>query len=93
VHIRSLLLVVAALAAVGAACANPDYETGDVRSRLVDAGLSSEQASCVTNGLERRITDRALNAHREPTEKEREIAQEVFDDCDVDVTTDATGSS
>ena len=74
-------------------CANPGYGSASTRTNLEHAGLTDEQAQCVTRGLERKIGIKRLETHSEPTATEFQRALEVLDDCNVDVSPGAAGSS
>ena len=74
-------------------CANPGYGSDKTRANLEQAGLTDEQARCVTRGLEQKIGIKRLETHAEPTETEFQRALEVLDDCNVDVSPGAAGSS
>jgi hypothetical protein len=84
-------LVLAIVCAAG--CANPEYDAGAAHDELVRAGLTEEQASCVTDGLRTSFFDRRLRAHAEPTEREVEKMLGVLEECEVEGATDADRSS
>ena len=86
-----LVVVLASLLAFG--CANPGYDTDATQDDLVRAGLTAEQARCVTRGLEGSIGSRRLDTNAVPDETEFQAALEVLADCNVDVSSDAAGSS
>jgi hypothetical protein len=91
---RALAAFALPLLGLGAAgCANPGYDRDSTRAELERAGLSAEQAACVTEGMERTFRERRLNAHEEVTERERAEFREILADCEVDVTTDEVDSS
>ena len=87
------MLVVALGSGFAFGCANPDYDSDSTQGDLVHAGLTDEQARCVTNGLERAFNDRRLDTHAEPTETEFQDALVVLEECGVDVSSDAADSS
>ena len=74
-------------------CANPGYGSDSTRNHLEQAGLTDEQARCVTRGLEKKIGIKRLESHAEPTETEFQEALEVLDACNVPVSSDGAGSS
>jgi hypothetical protein len=78
---------------VATACANPGYDARTARGDLVDAGLTGEQAECVTREPEQRFGDQRLNARSDATQADHARVVEILDECEVDVTTDATPSS
>jgi hypothetical protein len=93
VRIRPALVTVAIGASLLFGCANPGYGSDEARDKLEQAGLSDEQARCVTRGLEQQIGIKRLETHAEPTETEFQRTLTVLDDCDVAVSPGATGSS
>jgi hypothetical protein len=80
------------LIGAGAACANPSYDDASAREKLVAAGLTEQQARCVTRGLDKKI-GRRLAAHAKPTQKERAKTDAVLKACNVDVTRASSRSS
>lgn len=74
-------------------CANPGYGSSTTRDNLTQAGLTDEQASCVTRGLETKIGIKRLETHAAATETEFEEAREVLDACKVAISSDGAGSS
>jgi hypothetical protein len=84
-------VAIGALLLVG--CANPGYGSGTTRDNLTQAGLTDEQAGCVTRGLETKIGIKRLETHAAATETEFQKAREVLDACKVPVSSDGAGSS
>jgi hypothetical protein len=80
---RSAIVGAVALIVLGAACANPDYDADAKRAELVAAGLTEQQARCVTNGLAREIRARRLDAHSPATETEHAKTAAILDECHV----------
>lgn len=74
-------------------CANPGYGSSTTRDNLTQAGLTDEQAGCVTRGLETKIGIKRLETHAAATETEFEEAREVLDACKVAISSDGAGSS
>jgi hypothetical protein len=74
-------------------CANPGYGSSTTRDNLTQAGLTDEQAGCVTRGLEDKIGIKRLETHATPTETEFQDAREVLDACKLPVSSDGAGSS
>jgi hypothetical protein len=74
-------------------CANPGYGSDNTRNNLEQAGLTDEQARCVTRALETKIGIKRLETHSEPTETEFQKALDALDDCGVSVSSDGAGSS
>jgi hypothetical protein len=93
VRSRPALVIAAVLTVLGAACANPGYDTSTTRDDLVQAGLSDTQATCVTRAMERQFRARRLDAHATPTRAERTKMAAIFDACHVDLTKDGAPSS
>jgi hypothetical protein len=85
VHIRSAAIGAVALVVLGAACANPDYDPDAKRAELVAAGLTEQQARCVTNSMARVIVPDRLDAHAPATETEHEKMAAILEACQVDV--------
>jgi hypothetical protein len=79
-------VLVTAVLLIGAvtACANPTYDDTSARADLVAAGLTEQQARCVTRELDKRV-GRRLDAHATPTSRERAKMADILDDCGVDV--------
>jgi hypothetical protein len=84
VRIRSASIGAVALVVLGAACANPEYDADAKRAELVAAGLTEQQARCVTTGLAREIGLRRLDAHSPATETKHAKTAAVLDECHVD---------
>jgi hypothetical protein len=78
------VLVFAVLAAgVLGACAQPGYDAPKIQSELRRAGLTKEQAACVTDGLESTFDVRQLASRSDPTDKEQEKTRAVLAQCGV----------
>jgi hypothetical protein len=84
------LVTAVLLLGAATACANPSYDDSSAHDMLVTAGLTEQQAHCVTRGLDSRIGIRRLDAHATPTDTEREKTNEVLEQCGVDVTQETT---
>jgi hypothetical protein len=93
VRFRRALVSVAIGALLLFGCANPGYGSNKTRDNLEQAGLTDEQARCVTRGLEKKISIKRLETHAVPTETEFQEALEVLDACGVSVSSDGAGSS
>jgi hypothetical protein len=86
VRVRSAAAAVAvAFAVLGSACANPDYDPNAKRAELVAAGLTEQQARCVTSSMAREIGIRRLDAHAPATKSEHANMAAILDECHVDV--------
>jgi hypothetical protein len=93
VRFRPALVTVAIGALLLVGCANSGYGSDSTRANLERAGLTEEQARCVTRGLEQKIGIKRMETHAEPTGTEFQRALDVLDACNVAVSPDATGSS
>lgn len=71
-------------AALLASCASPGYSPTKLERQLVDAGLSSTQATCVTNALEDTYDRGQLGSRSEPTVRELQKTRTLLIGCDVD---------
>jgi hypothetical protein len=81
---RSLRCIVAgALVVLTSACATSGYDAGSLQDDLVGVGLTSRQATCVTEGLEDHFDPRRLSSHVDPTAAERRTANRVLAACGV----------
>jgi hypothetical protein len=92
VRVGPALVTAVLLIGAGTACANPTYDDTSAREKLVAAGLSDQQARCVTRGLDKKV-GRRLVAHAKPTHEEREKTAAVLTACGVDVTRPSDRSS
>ena len=90
---RLTLVTVALGALLLFGCANPGYGSASTRTNLEHAGLTDEQAGCVTRGLETKIGIKRLETHAAATETEFQEAREVLDACKVAISSDGAGSS
>jgi hypothetical protein len=80
------VLVLAAACVVLAGCAQPGYDARRIQRQLRDAGLTAEQARCVTEGLETEFEPRLLASHSDPTPEDLARTREVLARCRVSVT-------
>jgi len=71
-------------AAALASCASPGYNASKLERQLVDAGLSSTQATCVTNALEDTYDRGQLGSRSEPTLRELQKTRTLLLACDVE---------
>jgi hypothetical protein len=72
------------LVAVLASCASPGYNANKLERQLIDAGLSSAQASCVTNALEDTYDRGQLGSRSDPTLRELQKTRTLLLGCDIE---------
>jgi hypothetical protein len=78
----ALLSLVAAVG-LGGACASPGYDAGKLQSELRRAGLTSDQAVCVTNAMEDTFDVNQLASHSDPTVEEDATTRAILAKCGV----------
>ncbi|HVJ96095.1 MAG TPA: hypothetical protein VNC41_04620, partial [Acidimicrobiia bacterium] len=81
---RPRIVMAVAAAALLASCASPGYNARKLEKQLVDAGLSTTQATCVTNALENTYDQGQLGSRSEPTLRELQKTRTLLLACDVD---------
>ena len=81
---RPRIVMAVAAAALLASCASPGYNARKLEKQLVDAGLSTTQATCVTNALENTYDQGQLGSRSEPTLRELQKTRTLLFACDVD---------
>jgi hypothetical protein len=77
--LAGFLLAACALAA--GACAPSGYDARKLERQLRAAGLTSEQAACVTDELESTFLVLDLGSHSEPTSQEVEKTRAIVKSC------------
>ena len=79
--LRVALVVVGVAAFAG--CAMPGYSTRKLQRELKAAGLTAEQATCVTDGMEASLNLDQLGSYSEPTAQEFAKTREILLRCKV----------
>ena len=74
---------VAIAAVVFAACAQPSYNATKLQSELERAGVTAQQARCVTDALENTFNPTILGSHAEPSRDELASARALLAKCGV----------
>jgi hypothetical protein len=74
-----LVIVAVALSA----CAASGYSASKVQRELQRAGLTAEQAQCVTTALENNIDPNKLGSYSDPNPTEVAVAQRALRKCGV----------
>ena len=81
---RRTLIAIAAVAAVAlAGCSQPGYDAGKLQRELRHAGLSADEAKCVTDGMKNSFDTNQLASLSEPTQKEVEKTRTILQGCGV----------
>ena len=75
--------VVAAGVAAFGGCASPGYSASKLQRELTEAGLTAEQAKCVTDGMEEKLNLDQLASYSEPTAQEFAKTREILLRCKV----------
>lgn len=83
VKARFRVSVIVLSAVLASACAAGGYSTGALRSRLVDAGLRPEQATCVLDKMVERFGRAQLNARAAPIVAELRAEKTLLRACGV----------
>jgi hypothetical protein len=66
-------------------CASTGYDPARVQSELRQAGLTNEQARCVTNEMEKEFDPRVLSTYSDPTAPELAKARSLVARCGVNL--------
>ena len=74
-------------------CASDGYTEASTEAKLIDAGLTPEEADCVVDGREKRIGANRLGGRDEPSASQRERMTQILEQCGVATTTPSTPSS
>jgi hypothetical protein len=72
-------VLVVAVACAG--CAQSGYDPNKLQRELVRAGLTQEQAQCVTDRMQGTFDIDQLGSHSEPTQKELETTRQIVEGC------------
>lgn len=78
---RHRLLPIALAAAGLAAACSAGYDRAESIDEFVEAGLTTEQATCVVDGLERDIGEDRLGERGDLTEEEEVIVTDITFEC------------
>jgi hypothetical protein len=77
-------LVAVAVAAVAlAACAQPGYSASKLQRELRRAGVSPQQAQCVTDAMENTFDPLKLGSHAEPSADDLARVRALLNKCGV----------
>ncbi len=75
-----MLPIILATAGLAAAC-SPGYDRAESIDDFVEAGLTTEQATCVIDGLEQQIGEDRLGERGDLTADEETIVTDVTFEC------------
>jgi hypothetical protein len=82
--VRRVRLAVIALLAVGlVSCSQPGYDGGKLQSELRRAGLTEQQAKCVTDGMKNSFDTNQLASLSDPTQKQVDKTRLILKGCGV----------
>ena len=65
------------------ACAQPGYSASKLQRELVRAGVSEEQAKCVTAKFEEHFDLNSLASHSDPAPGDDQLATQLLRECGV----------
>jgi hypothetical protein len=68
-------------AVVGAGCAQSGYDPNKLQRELVRAGLTQQQAQCVTDGMQGTFDIDQLGSHSEPTQQQLDTTRNIVEGC------------
>jgi len=72
-------VLVVAVAAAG--CAQSGYDPNKLQRELVRAGLTQQQAECVTDRMQGTFDIDQLGSHSEPTQGQLDTTREIVEGC------------
>jgi hypothetical protein len=72
-------VLVAAVTCAG--CAQSGYDPNKLQRELVRAGLTQDQAECVTDRMQGTFDINQLGSHSEPTQKELDTTHQIIEGC------------
>ena len=81
---RRTLIAAAALVAIAlAGCSQPGYDAGKLQRELRRAGLTEDQAKCVTDGMKNSFDTNQLASLSDPTQKEVAKTRTILQGCGI----------
>jgi hypothetical protein len=82
--VRRTLIAAAVLVAIAlAGCSQPGYNASKLQRELRRAGLTADQAKCVTDGMKNSFDTNQLASLSDPTQKEVSKTRTILQGCGV----------
>jgi hypothetical protein len=85
VNISARAAMIVLIATLVSGCAASGYDAGALKGRLVSAGLSRAEATCVVDHMGPRFGDTRLGVHGDPSAAELKAERALLKACGVKI--------